>query len=91
MERLCWTMMCLVRTPLSAQYVCYFCSGIGRTAVLFGTDAPRLRGRQHKRYLFGQGSIDYAHRDNEQIGIEELIASVQKYKELVKHCLSAKI
>lgn len=55
--------------------------------VSFGTDAPRLKGR-HKRYLFGPGSIDYAHGDIEQIGIDELIASVREYKTLVRHCLT---
>lgn len=54
----------------------------------FGTEVPRLRGN-HKRYLFGPGSIDYAHGDNEQIRIDELVTSVQGYKSLVLHCLSA--
>ncbi|KAJ5714027.1 uncharacterized protein N7483_011208 [Penicillium malachiteum] len=56
-------------------------------AVSFGTDAPRLKG-EHKKYLYGPGSILVAHGENEQIGVSQLVASVQVYKQIVKHCLS---
>ncbi|KAJ5691226.1 hypothetical protein N7488_011961 [Penicillium malachiteum] len=56
-------------------------------AVAFGTDAPRLKG-EHKKYLYGPGSILVAHGENEQIRISELVESVQVYRQIVKHCLS---
>ncbi|KAJ6036305.1 hypothetical protein N7540_000584 [Penicillium herquei] len=60
--------------------------GMDTIAVAFGTDAPRLKG-DHKKYLYGPGSILVAHGENEQIGVSELVASVQVYKQIVKHCL----
>lgn len=59
---------------------------LGTMAVAFGTDAPRLKG-DHKKYLYGPGSILLAHGKDEQIGISELLESVQVYKKIVKHCL----
>ncbi|KAJ5358884.1 uncharacterized protein N7496_011297 [Penicillium cataractarum] len=60
--------------------------GLGTMAVAFGTDAPRLKG-DHKKYLYGPGSILLAHGKDEQIGISELLESVQVYKKIVKHYL----
>jgi aspartate aminotransferase len=60
--------------------------GMGTMPVAFGTDAPRLKG-EHKKYLYGPGSILVAHGDNERIEIGELIESVQVYKRIVEHCL----
>ncbi|KAJ5740674.1 hypothetical protein N7493_000546 [Penicillium malachiteum] len=57
-------------------------------AVAFGTDAPRLKG-EHKKYLYGPGTILVAHGENEQIRISELVEGVQVYKQIVKHCLSS--
>lgn len=54
--------------------------------VAFGTDIPRLRG-DHKKYLYGPGSILDAHGKNEQVRIPDLIRCVQVYKHLVKMCL----
>jgi acetylornithine deacetylase/succinyl-diaminopimelate desuccinylase-like protein len=51
--------------------------------VSFGTDIPRLRGN-HKRYLYGPGSILHAHGKDEQVRIPDLIQCVQVYKHLVK-------
>lgn len=62
--------------------------GLGTTPVAFGTDAPRLRG-EHRRYLYGPGSILLAHGKNEQISKAELLESVQVYKRIVKHCLAS--
>ncbi|KFZ23227.1 hypothetical protein V502_02295 [Pseudogymnoascus sp. VKM F-4520 (FW-2644)] len=42
----------------------------------FGTDVPRLQG-DHKKFLFGPGSILHAHGENEQVSVDELIDSVQ--------------
>lgn len=61
--------------------------GMDTTAVSFGTDAPRLKG-DHKKYLYGPGSIMVAHGQNEHIKINELLESVQVYKRIVRHCLS---
>lgn len=62
--------------------------GLGTTAVAFGTDAPRLKG-DHRKYLYGPGSILLAHGKDEQVGITELLESVQVYKKIVKHCLGS--
>lgn len=55
--------------------------------VSFGTDIPRLRGN-HKRYLYGPGSILHAHGDNEQVEIPDLVRCVEVYKKLVKMSLN---
>ena len=60
--------------------------GLGTMPVAFGTDAPRLKG-DHKKYLYGPGTILVAHGVDEQIGIGELIESVEVYKRIVEHCL----
>jgi acetylornithine deacetylase/succinyl-diaminopimelate desuccinylase-like protein len=62
--------------------------GLGTMAVAFGTDAPRLNGN-HRKYLYGPGSILLAHGQDEQIGKSELLESVQVYKKIVKHCLGS--
>ncbi|KAJ5682210.1 hypothetical protein N7462_005375 [Penicillium macrosclerotiorum] len=68
------------------MYLDHDVPGLGTMAVAFGTDAPRLQG-DHKKYLYGPGSILLAHGEKEQIDITELTESVQVYKQLVKHCL----
>lgn len=55
-------------------------------AVSFGTDVPRLQG-DHKRYLYGPGSIQDAHGVNEKVTIPDLIQSVAVYKSLVLQML----
>lgn len=50
--------------------------------VSFGTDIPRLKGN-HKRYLYGPGSILHAHGENEQVAIPDLIECVAVYKKLL--------
>lgn len=50
--------------------------------VSYGTDIPRLRGN-HKKYLYGPGSILHAHGVNEQVRIPDLIECVAVYKQLV--------
>lgn len=54
--------------------------------VSFGTDIPRLKGN-HKRYLYGPGSILDAHGVNEQVAIPDLIECVAVYKRLVVEML----
>ncbi|EXJ78929.1 hypothetical protein A1O3_08429 [Capronia epimyces CBS 606.96] len=63
--------------------------GLEAMPVSFGTDIPRLRGN-HKRYLYGPGSILHAHGENEQVAIPDLIRCVQVYKQLVKMSLGIK-
>ncbi|KAF5858340.1 hypothetical protein ETB97_004576 [Aspergillus alliaceus] len=60
--------------------------GFETAPVSYGTDVPRLKG-DHKKYLYGPGSILVAHGDNEQIEIGELVEGVRAYKKLVKHLL----
>ncbi|KAF8855630.1 putative peptidase [Acephala macrosclerotiorum] len=60
--------------------------GFAPYAAAFGTDIPRLQG-QHKKYLYGPGSILNAHGKNEHIKVSELLESAQAYKKIVLHCL----
>ena len=50
--------------------------------VNYGTDVPNLAG-EHKRYLYGAGSILVAHSDHEYVELRELEGSVDGYKRLV--------
>ncbi|KAK3322922.1 hypothetical protein B0H66DRAFT_217071 [Apodospora peruviana] len=57
------------------------------TAVMsYGTDIPRLKG-DHKRYLYGPGSILVAHSDHEHLKIGELEQAVGGYRRLIMDCL----
>ncbi|KAL4789700.1 hypothetical protein BDV19DRAFT_373704 [Aspergillus venezuelensis] len=56
--------------------------GLETMPVAFGTDVPRLKG-EHKKYLYGPGSILDAHGENEQVSISDLIECVAVYKKLV--------
>ncbi|KAK9467626.1 hypothetical protein V1512DRAFT_270791 [Lipomyces arxii] len=56
----------------------------------YGTDIPHLMGT-HKRYLYGPGSILYAHADNERIGEQELVDSVTGYKQIAAHALGVSL
>ncbi|EXJ96507.1 hypothetical protein A1O1_01633 [Capronia coronata CBS 617.96] len=67
----------------------YQVEGLESIPVAFGTDIPRLRG-DHKKYLYGPGSILDAHGENEQVPIPDLLRSVQVYKQLVKMSLGIK-
>ena len=53
------------------------------TAVMsYGTDIPKLKG-DHKRYLYGPGSILVAHSDHEHLTIDDLEKAVAGYKKLI--------
>jgi len=54
--------------------------------VNYGTDIPNLKG-DHKRYLYGPGSIMMAHSDHEHLTVGELEAAVKGYKALIEHSL----
>ena len=60
--------------------------GFDAAPVAFGTDIPRLKG-DHKKVLFGPGSILVAHGPDEHIRIPDLIESIDGYKKLVLHFL----
>jgi acetylornithine deacetylase len=48
---------------------------------------PNLHGN-HKRYLYGPGSILVAHGDNEHVSKSDLVDAVAGYKKLVKEALN---
>ncbi|KAI4261979.1 MAG: hypothetical protein L6R42_002837 [Xanthoria sp. 1 TBL-2021] len=56
--------------------------GFQTMTVNYGTDIPWLDG-EHKRYLYGPGSILDAHSDHEHLSVEDLAESVEGYKKLV--------
>lgn len=51
--------------------------------VNYGTDVPNLEG-DHKRYLYGPGSIFVAHSDHEALQVEDLERAVLDYEKLIK-------
>ncbi|MCJ1478005.1 hypothetical protein MMC13_006680 [Lambiella insularis] len=55
--------------------------------VNYGTDIPNLEG-DHKRYLYGPGSILEAHSDHEHLTVEDLEEAVRGYKKLVLAALN---
>jgi acetylornithine deacetylase/succinyl-diaminopimelate desuccinylase-like protein len=62
--------------------------GFETAPMSYGTDVPRFRG-DHKKYLYGPGSILVAHGENEKIDMEELVEGVHAYKKLVMHLLKS--
>ncbi|KAI5858499.1 hypothetical protein BZA05DRAFT_365825 [Tricharina praecox] len=52
----------------------------------YGTDVPNLKG-EHKKYLYGPGSILTAHGDNEYVLKSDLFDAVNGYKKLIKESL----
>ena len=58
-----------------------------QTVLNYGTDIPQLKG-QHKRYLYGPGSILVAHSKNEYVASEALVKAVKDYEILLLHTLS---
>lgn len=57
--------------------------GFETITVNYGTDIPNLNG-QHKRFLYGPGSILVAHSDHEHLRASDLLAAVEGYKKLVR-------
>lgn len=57
--------------------------------VNYGTDIHNLLGN-HKRYLYGPGSILVAHSDHEHLTFDELEEGVKGYKKLVLGALEKK-
>lgn len=62
--------------------------GFDSKVVNYGTDVVNLKVADGvKRYLYGPGSIQVAHGDNEGLTIGELEQAVVDYKKLVRHVL----
>lgn len=62
--------------------------GFDSQVVNYGTDVVNLEVAEGvKRYLYGPGSIQVAHGDNEGLTVGELEQAVVDYKKLVKHVL----
>lgn len=62
--------------------------GFDSQVVNYGTDVINLDVAEGvKRYLYGPGSIQVAHGDNEGLTIGELEQAVTDYKKLVRHVL----
>lgn len=60
--------------------------GFETMTVNYGTDIPNLKG-DHKRYLYGGGSILVAHSDDEHLRIPDLRHAVEGYQKLILHAL----
>lgn len=60
--------------------------GFEKMTVNYGTDIPNLRG-DHKRYLYGPGSILVAHSDHEALFPEDLVTAVHGYKKIARAAL----
>lgn len=50
---------------------------------------PNLTG-DHKKYLYGPGSILVAHSDHEHLAVKDLKQAVKDYKRIIMHTLHAK-
>lgn len=63
--------------------------GFDSQVVNYGTDVINLEVAEGvKRYLYGPGSIQVAHGDNEALTVGEMEQAVVDYKKLVRHVLS---
>jgi len=60
--------------------------GFETIVVNYGTDIPNLKG-EHKRYLYGPGTILMAHSDHEHLLVSDLETAVKGYKALIEHSL----
>ena len=56
--------------------------GFDTMTVNYGTDVPNLAG-DHKRYLYGPGSILVAHSDHEHLRVKELEQAVVDYQKII--------
>jgi acetylornithine deacetylase len=56
--------------------------GFEKLTVNYGTDVPNLKG-EHKRFLYGPGSIFVAHSDHEALKKKELELAVLDYRRLI--------
>ncbi|KAE9971519.1 hypothetical protein EG328_005526 [Venturia inaequalis] len=56
--------------------------GFDTITVNYGTDVPNIEG-DHKRYLYGPGSIFVAHSDHEHLAVSELEQSVLDFQKII--------
>ncbi len=62
--------------------------GLETTVVAFTTDIPAFGGVWGEPFLYGPGSIHFAHSPQEHIPKKELTEAVTNYKEMVKQLLA---
>ena len=62
-------------------------SGLETTVESYTTDIPAFDGTWGKPFLFGPGSIHFAHTDQERIPKAELLESIGIYQKLVRQLL----
>ncbi|KAI1171191.1 hypothetical protein F4777DRAFT_566431 [Nemania sp. FL0916] len=60
--------------------------GFEAEPMAYGTDIPRLRG-DHRKVLYGPGSIQVAHGEGEYIRVSEIIEAIEKNKKLILELL----
>lgn len=63
--------------------------GFETIVVNYGTDVPNLKG-DHKRYLYGPGTILEAHSAHEHLQVKDLEEAVEGYKKLMQYSLKQK-
>lgn len=56
----------------------------------YASDVSNLKGN-HRKYLYGPGSIHVAHSDEEHIKIADLETAVEGYKTLITEVLKARV
>ena len=64
-----------------------FLPGFEATVVSYTTDIPAFAGAWGKPFLFGPGSIHYAHTDVERIPKAEITEAIEIYKKLVRQLI----
>jgi acetylornithine deacetylase len=84
-----WCSFAIILATCSPHMLIVEYLGLESMPVSFGTDIPRLRGN-HKKYLYGPGSILHAHGADEQVAIPDILRCVEVYKQLAKMSLAIK-
>jgi acetylornithine deacetylase len=59
-------------------------AGFETSVVSYTTDIPAFNGSWGKPFLFGPGSIHFAHTDEERIPKRELADAIQTYQKLAR-------
>ncbi|KAF5667153.1 acetylornithine deacetylase [Fusarium heterosporum] len=70
--------------PVSTDYDI---EGFETVILNYGTDIPSLKG-DHKKYLYGPGSILDAHSDHEHLTVSDLEQAVEGYQSLIVQVLN---
>jgi acetylornithine deacetylase len=63
-------------------------SGLDTTIVSYTTDIPAFNGTWGQPFLFGPGSIHFAHTDQERIPKAELLEAIGIYQKIVRKLLT---